>query len=263
MNRPTRRELYEQHRKYIEQEGLSALIDFTENIDFQEGVFDAVSGKLMTPFPPEPADLVRLHKLIRQRKSFTILEFGVGYSTIVMADALRKNQLEWESLKEKPAVRNRFLFQLFSVDADAKWLESVRKRLPAVLTNHVHLSHSTVHIGTHNGQLCHFYDAIPDVIPDFIYSDGPAAKDVQGNIHGLSFQCDERTVMPADLLLMESTFLPGTFILIDGRTNNARFIERNFTRTWEVRWDREGDATTFELKEERLGKYNVLGSDFL
>jgi hypothetical protein len=26
-------------------------------------------------------------------------------------------------------------------------------------------------------------------------------------------------------------------------------------------WDKEGDITTFELNEERLGKYNILGSD--
>ena len=68
--------------------------------------------------------------------------------------------------------------------------------------------------------------------------------------------------MSGDLLLMESTFLPGTFILIDGRTNNARFLSRNFTRNYRVEWDREGDVTTFELIEERLGKYNLLGSDF-
>ena len=78
----------------------------------------------------------------------------------------------------------------------------------------------------------------------------------------MSFQCDERTVMSGDLLTMEPTFLPGTFILVDGRTNNARFLERNFKRTYEIKWDRQGDVTTFELKEERLGKYNLLGSDF-
>ncbi len=68
--------------------------------------------------------------------------------------------------------------------------------------------------------------------------------------------------MSGDLLLMESTFLPGTFIIIDGRTNNARFLKRNFSRNYEVAWDRENDITTFELVEERLGKYNLLGSDF-
>jgi len=27
-------------------------------------------------------------------------------------------------------------------------------------------------------------------------------------------------------------------------------------------WDKDDDVTSFELKEERLGKYNILGSDF-
>ena len=68
--------------------------------------------------------------------------------------------------------------------------------------------------------------------------------------------------MSGDLLLMEPTFLPGTFIIVDGRTNNARFLQRNFARNYSVEWDRDGDVTTFELIEERLGKYNLLGSDF-
>jgi hypothetical protein len=258
----SRQEQLSRHEEYIEREGLDTLVNFTENIDFKEGVFDAVSGKLSTPFPPEAGDLVRLHQLIRSRKSFTVLEFGVGYSTVVIADALKKNQKDWEALKEKPQIRNRFQFQLFSIDADKKWLKEVEKRLPSHLADRVHLSYSAVHIGTHNGQLCHFCDTLPDIVPDFIYLDGPGVKDVQGTINGLSFQCDERTVMPADLLLMESTFLPGTFILVDGRTNNARFLQRNFTRTYDMNWDKEGDVTTFELNEERLGKYNVLGSDF-
>ena len=78
----------------------------------------------------------------------------------------------------------------------------------------------------------------------------------------MTFQCDERTVMAADLLLMESILLPGTFILVDGRTNNARFLKKNFQRNFEMSWDKDGDVTSFELQEERLGKYNILGSDF-
>jgi hypothetical protein len=30
-----------------------------------------------------------------------------------------------------------------------------------------------------------------------------------------------------------------------------------------VNWDKQADITTLELNEEHLGKYNVLGSDFL
>lgn len=258
----TRRQQYEKHRRYIEEEGLRTLIDFSENRDFEEGIFDAVSAHLATPFPPEPDDLVRLHKLIRQRKSFTVLEFGVGYSTLVIADALRKNQRDWDGLKRKPQIRNRFMFQLFSLDSSREWIEKTKERFPKHLIDRVHFQYTEAEAGTFNGQLCHYCTTLPDVVADFIYLDGPAAKDVRGSIHGLSFQCDERTIMSADLLLMEPTFLPGTFILVDGRTNNARFLERNFTREYEVKWDRKGDVTTFELIEERLGKYNILGSDF-
>jgi hypothetical protein len=61
---------------------------------------------------------------------------------------------------------------------------------------------------------------------------------------------------------MESILLPGTFIIVDGRTNNARFLKNNFQRNFEMSWDKDDDVTSFELKEERLGKYNILGSDF-
>ena len=250
------------HQPYIEANGLNELINFKENMDYREAVFDSVSGDLAIPFPPEADDLVRLHKLIRKRKPFTILEFGTGYSTIVMAHALNKNMQEWESLADRPAVRNRFMFQIFSVDASKQWLATMEEEFPSHLAGHVHFHHSDVEIGTFKGQLCHYYSRLPDIVPDFVYLDAPHIKDVKGSINGLSFDCKERTVMAADLLLMESTFLPGTYILVDGRTNNARFLARNFTREFRVRWDKSQDITSFELTEDRLGKYNLLGSDF-
>ena len=135
------------------------------------------------------------------------------------------------------------------------------------LTNKLHkiynFQYSPVKIGTFHDRLCHYYKKIPEIIPGFIYLDGPAPKDVHGKINGLSFQHDERTVMSDDLLLMESTFLPGMFILVDGRTNNARFLKNNFQRQYAYHWDKTGDVTTFELIEPRLGKYNLLGTDFI
>lgn len=233
---------------YLRAEGIDRWIDF---------------GATGPAFPPEAADLARIHRLIRTRKSLTVLEFGIGYSTIVIADALRKNRREWEALSSPPELRNRFLFHCFSVDASKPWLEHAQARLPDELRSFVTLHYSPVKIGTHNGQLCHFYEIVPDVIPDFMYLDGPDPADVQGSINGLSFQCPERTVMSGDPLLMESTLLPGFFMLVDGRTNNARFLQRNFRRTYKVEWDREGDVTTFELDEERLGSVNILGGDVL
>ena len=208
-------------------------------------------------------DLVRLHRLIRQRMSFTVMELGVGFSTLIIADALKKNKADWEALDNPPKIRNRFIFQCFSVDTSEKWIKVAKERMPKDLQSFVQFQFSPVKIGTHNGQICHFYSCLPDVVPDFIYLDGPDPKAVEGNINGMTFQCSERTVMSGDLLLMEPILLPGTFVLVDGRTNNVRFLENNLKRNYEVIWNKKGDVTTFELQEERLGKYNLLGSDFI
>ena len=249
-------------KEYLIQEGLNQYINFDANADFKEGVFDAVSGKLNIPFPPVIEDLARLHRLIRKRKAFTVLEFGSGLSTIVMADALSKNKADFLGLQEQPVLRNRFMFQIFSVESDKKWIEYSQSNFPNHLLEHVNFHYSEIKIDTFNGRICHFYDNLPDIVPDFIYLDGPNPKDVKGSVNGITFQCDERTVMAADILLMESILLPGTFILVDGRTNNARFLKNNFQRNFEMSWDKDDDVTSFELKEERLGKYNILGSDF-
>ena len=154
------------------------------------------------------------------------------------------------------------MFKLFCIDASKQWIKKMEDTIPEHLRSIVDFHQSDVEIGKFNGQLCHFYKRLPDIVPDFVYLDGPSAKDVKGNINGLSFNCEERTVMSGDLLLMESTFIPGTFILIDGRTNNARFLERNFSRNHQIKWNKKEDITTFELSEETLGRYNLLGIDF-
>lgn len=237
--------------QYIKSNRLDEIIDFNKQ-----------GRKPGGAFTPETEDLVRLHQLIRQKKSFTVLEFGVGYSTLVIADALAKNKADWEKLTGKPEIRNRFLFKTFSVDASRKWIEQTKHNLPKKLLPFVKFHYSSVSIGTYQSQLCHYYDNLPDIIADFIYLDAPDPKQVRGAINGLSFKCDERTVMSADLLLLEPCLLPGTTILIDGRTNNARFLKNNFKRSYKYVWDKKGDVCIFELNEERLGKYNVMGEDF-
>lgn len=241
-------------KEYIKANKLDRLINFDEGKDYKEGTYGGVDGKLSKPFPPITEDLARLHKTIRERRVLTVLEFGTGYSTIIMADALKRNQIYWNL-----AIRNRHPFKVFSVDASREWIERTKQRFPKSLLEYVQFHYSPVKIGTFNGQLCHYYINLPNIIPDFIYLDGPAATDVKGTLYGLNFwNCDDRTVMAGDLLLMESTLLPGTFIIIDGRTNNARFLLNNFKRKWRWDWDRKGDVTTFELVEERLGKHNQL-----
>ena len=116
-----------------------------------------------------------------------------------------------------------------------------------------------VTIAEYRGQLCHFYDTLPDIVPDFVYLDGPDPATVQGSINGLSFQNPHRTVMSGDLLKYESTLVPGFFMILDGRNNNARFLQRMLTRDYTIQYHEVADVTTFELTEPRLGQKNIFG----
>ena len=58
-----RQDQYEKYSSYIESEGLDRLLNFKENEAYKDGVFDAVSGKLSIPVPPQPDDCgTKLHK---------------------------------------------------------------------------------------------------------------------------------------------------------------------------------------------------------
>lgn len=222
-------------------------------------LFDDLAAAADEAIAPDIDDLVRLHRIVRERPCVTALEFGIGYSTIVLAHAMHQNEQEHGTVLRERLARNSQLFQVFTVDANAAWIEHAVARVPPDLAGRLHVTHSTVSATTFAGRLCHTYDDLPDVVPDFIYLDGPDPADVRGSVGGLSFAIPERTVMAADILVMEPTLLPGTVIVVDGRENNTRFLLRNLQRPVSV--TREGDASIIELDEPRLGRVDVIGVD--
>lgn len=221
----------------------------------KEGLFtlDSLdSGNESTAIPPQYADLARLHFLIRSRKVFKIMEFGLGYSTIVMADALRKNHEDWESLPEKPSISGPADFQLHCVDTSEYWIGNTKKKIPDELKKYVTFHFSNVQIGTFQDRVCHYYDTLPDISPDFIYLDGPDPSAVQGSLSGITFS-ENRIVVAGDLLRIEPILFPGTLILVDGRSANVRFLSSHFYRNWEITSDKNSDVTIFVLDEPALG----------
>lgn len=209
-------------------------------------------GRIAPNFP----DLARLHAIARARKAFTILEFGVGFSTVAMADALVKNKVIWSALAAKPKLRHEHQFQIHSVDTSAKWISETKAFTPAHLSKYVNFYQSECNAGTFNGRHCHFYREIPDVVPDLIYLDGPDPAAVQGQVQGVGWSNPDRVVISADLLGMEPWLLPGTCVVIDGRSANSRFLQNHFYRNWVTAWDRLGDVTIMELQEDPLGAIN-------
>lgn len=223
----------------------------------KKGVIDRLIGGDQSEISPNYCDLVRLYLLVRERKPFTILEFGSGFSTIVMAYALKQNWDDYLAIStplryEKPSI--------VSVETTEIWKDNTCNKIERTgLSDFSKITFSTVYIAEFQGQICHFYDELPDIVPDFVYLDGPDPINVEGNIQGISFKNPRRTVMSGDILKYESTLLPGFFMVIDGRTNNARFLQRMLKRPFEVHYYEDMDITTFELTEPRLGKKNIFG----
>jgi len=85
----------------------------------------SVDPDYQVPFAPEIDDLIRLHFLCLNRRVTTVLEFGVGKSTRVFADALRINRERHGEYVAKH-LRRADPFRLFSTDNSPEWVDHCR-----------------------------------------------------------------------------------------------------------------------------------------
>jgi hypothetical protein len=196
------------------------------------------------PAPPDQVvDLAFLHRLMLAKRPDTVLEFGCGRSTIIIAHALMRNA-EQHPARESP--------KLFAVEAYQPWLEGLRQGFPDELRPFVDLRFSPCSIRELNGQVCHTYDALPNIEPRIIYLDGPNPRDVHGDANGLTFIPERGRVRPlisADVLLYEWTLRRGAILVVDGRGNNVRFLISNLRRKWRIIPNEAERRTVFELLE--------------
>ena len=219
------------------------------------------------PFVVELDDLLRLHHIVLSRRVTTLLEFGVGKSTTVLAHALAINE-ERDAGVVAADMRRSNPFELHSVDNDTSWIETASQALPEFLRDRCHLHHCPLEIGEFAGRLCTYYRNLPNLAPDLIYLDGPDQFSAEGDLRGLSTAHPDRMPMAADILVFEHFLTPGTLIVVDGRTANARFLATNLQRRWSYWHAVEFDQHFFELVETPLGPYNArqiehcLGDDF-
>lgn len=246
------------HQQWCLSNGLDKLlgVDLETYASPAPSIYEKVDPQNRTPFPAEFDDLTRLHFLARTRKATTILEFGVGKSTIVLADALRQNQRDFGAYVNKN-LRRANSFEIHSVDNIQHWIDTCKSEFHS--RDHlerVHFHFSAVEMTTFNGRACTMYKNLPNITPDFIYLDAPGQFDVEGTVRGISTAHPDRLPMAADILMMEPFLIPGTLIVIDGRTANARFLRNNFQRNWDYHHFYSEDIHTFELIESPLGALN-------
>lgn len=225
-------------------------------------LYESVDPTNHEAYGPELDDLTRLHFLARSRKVTTILEFGVGKSTTVLADALKRNKEDYEEFVSAN-LRRENSFEIYSVDNSAFWIETCKANIPADLASFVNFHQSEVEMTTFNDRACTMYRQLPNICPDMIYLDGPAQYNVHGSVRGIHTGNKDRVPMAADLLMMEPFLLPGTLIVVDGRTANARFLKNNFQMNWEYEHWVEEDVHVFELVEEPLGRFNACHLEYI
>jgi len=227
----------------------------------ERSIYESVDPNNRVPISPELDDLSRLHFLATTRKAITILEFGVGYSTLVLADALYRNKQKYHEYVSKN-LRYSNPFELHCVDADQHFLKITEEKIPEHLKEIIHLHHSKVVMGKFNDRICTYYEKLPNIRPDLIYLDAPHQFSAEGSINGITTAHPDRMPMTADILTIEHFLQPGTLILIDGRTANARFLKTNFQRDWIYEHDSISDVNIFELDEDPLGVFNEKSLNF-
>jgi hypothetical protein len=158
--------------------------------------------------PPQYVDLLRLTRFVRDRKPSVVWEFGSGWSTQYLAQALADNGAG----------------KLYSLDADELWSSNAQAMLPPWLQAFAELRYVPC-TQTQVAGVCSWkYVWRPEAMPQLIYVDGPAGvKECPGN---------------ADLVEIEERLAPGCLIVIDGRRKTAEFLRTQFRRNWRFREDR-------------------------
>jgi hypothetical protein len=214
--------------------------------------FESVDINNKVPYVAELDDLIRLHFLVISRRVTTILEFGVGKSTKVFDHALTINKINHDSYVSNNLRRSN-KFECHSVDTSRKWIMKTREQFQ---TSRVKYHHTKCITSTFNGRICTSYKKLPNICPDLIYLDAPDQYSPKGSVRGISTRHPDRFPMAGDLLAIEHFLLPGTLIVVDGRTANARFLKANFQRSWRYQYFKNFDQHFFELDESPLSIWN-------
>ena len=221
----------------------------------------SVSASEKKPFEKVYSDLCRLHYICLSRKCLNVLEFGSGFSTVVLADAMRILKTNFfEYVNEN--IRTDNSFHVFSIEEDNHFLEISQSRLNNELSAFATLSKSSVEVILHDNRIATIYSKIPNISPHLIYLDGPSQFVNTKEVNGISFNSKLRMPISADILSFEFFLEPGTLILVDGRTANARFLKCYLRRNWVYRHDPIGDIHYFELQETPLGRFNEAKLNF-
>jgi hypothetical protein len=232
-------------------------LNLIANYKLEKNIEDSsVVNTLKNPkvFEPNLIDLYKIHNFILLNKRTSVLEFGCGWSSLVIEHAIRFNKKKFSKEISK-FLLNKKIFRHYAVDNSVKYLSIAKKRNNQIFGASSRITSfifSDCKITKFNFRYCTEYKKIPIFNPDFIYIDGPSQFGIKKNNYFTTAHVD---LMPmiCDVLKFENFLIPGTIIILDGRTANARFLKNNFQRNWKYYFDYRNDQNIFYLDESPLG----------
>lgn len=155
-------------------------------------------------FKPDPCDLWFLYQEVRRQRPRVVFEFGSGCSTSIIAQALHDNGGD---------------ARMVSLDAHERWTEVTRDSIPSHLRDIVEVRYSTLSVIELGSSKAYVHDARPaDLVPDFMYVDGPALTD---EVRGA-----------ADVVQIEDQLQHGFELVVDGRDENVAMLRDHLKRRY-------------------------------
>jgi hypothetical protein len=169
--------------------------------------------------PPDWCDLRFLYEQTLARKPRSVVEFGSGCSTVVIAQALVGNGRG----------------HLYSIESDEHWAEVTASYLASEHRQVCSIHHCPIieENGPRGAALR--YTSVPKVEADFVYVDGP--------------ELSEAYPVSSDPLDMQLS--ANCFVVIDGRKPTFNFLRRNLGPEWSAHWNPFGGRGTLERSSPR------------
>lgn len=175
------------------------------------GVRPLLASRPANAYPYSGLEMWRLYFDMRRRKPGTVMEFGVGCSTIAIAAALHKNGHG----------------RLITVDGSKEWIAVCRDSFPEHLRKYVEFVYSPVE--RIEGEQAHRYAHLPDVALDYLFIDGPSVQHIPDW---------EGPPVAADPVLPAMKFNKGARIIVEGRPRNVTFLKEHLSAGWRMKKDR-------------------------
>jgi hypothetical protein len=158
--------------------------------------------------------------------------------------------------------RNLNAFRMCSVDSSKYFSDISMRRLNENQMQMVDNFISVPFLRNFQGYPVSLWEPVPRFDYDLIYLDAPEPEQIVANVTALPMSSIFDLPISGDLCVNEPYILPGTSILIDGRTANVNFLESKMYRKWVIQKDIYKDISYFFLNEPPLGAINQSHIEF-